>query len=806
MKLIYLICCIVIFYSGKAQTTVTIYPNTGTYCSGYVSSTGTKYNGNIQLSNGSILRRGWANFPLTAIPQNASISSISIIFYSYSGTELNATNTITGFIGDPITMNGNDLYNSIGTGNVFNSSSWSIGTSTNPSLNSKSLTASAFVQQQLSVGHVNFGFIRGATDIYSIYGFSSTNYKVRLEITYTTCQNSFNSGWIIPDNATFSTGYVKSTGVKYSGNLLVSLTSTYGRGWARFPLNSIPSNATITSANVRFYTYDGVSSATSNTIKGFTGNPITMTGSTLYSTIDNGTSLNNSSWSMGTIQNPAQNTKSLSNISFIQSQLSSGYLNLGFIRNVFNLYSIYGSNNSNYTIAIELNYTLPSSASISPVGPVNFCSGGSVSLNANTGNNLSYQWFKDGVPISGANSASYLSNSSGNYAALITNSAGCTVTSNSIQVTVNNLPNPLISGASSFCQGNTTTLFVTSNPGDTFQWKKNGVNLTGETNSTLIVSTAGFYSVLSTNTSGCSSISPSFNVTLSSTPNSSINALNPTTFCSGGGVNLSAPISTPGYIYQWYSNGNLILGANSNIYFATTSGTYKVLITNASGCSNFSNNSIVVNCLPQPTLNISGDTSICYGESTVLAANSNSFNIVWNGNQNQSTILVTPNVTTEYNVEAIGSNGCSNSETVTVVVHYASDTTIYLSSYGPLNMGGQIFDESGVYILDLNSIYGCDSIVTLNLNVYFNGIDEQIQDDIRVTNPVQNGQVVIFTQDALDLEIIGIYNLLGSEVKFQFVESTNDSTILKFEEFSGLYMISIKKGNKLINKPFVVAP
>jgi hypothetical protein len=731
---------------------------------------------------------------------------VTIIFYSYGGTVQAATNTITGFIGNPINLTGSNLYALVGSGTVFNSSSWNLGGTTNPAINSKTLNASTFVQQQLSLGYVNFGFIRGATDLYPIYGFSNTNYKVRLEITYTTCQNSFNSGWIIPDNVTFASGYVKSTGVKYSGNLLVSLTSTYGRGWARFPLNSVPSNATITSANVRFYTYDGVSSATSNTIKGFTGNPITMTGSTLYSTIDNGTSLNNSSWSMGTIQNPAQNTKSLSNISFIQSQLSSGYLNLGFIRNVFNLYSIYGSNNSNYTIAIELNYTLPSSASISPVGPVNFCSGGSVLLNASTGTNLSYQWLKDGVPISGANSANYTITSSGNYAVLTTNSTGCMITSNSILVTVYNSPSPIISGASSFCQGNSTVLSVSSNAGDTFQWKKNGVTLTGETNNTYVASTAGIYTVLSTNNLGCSSVSPSFNLTMNNNPNSTINALSPTTFCSGGGVNLSAPISSQGYNYQWYSNGNLILGANSNIYFATTSGTYKVLITNASGCSNFSNNSIVVNCLPQPTLNISGDTSICYGESTVLTANSNSFNIVWNGNQNQSTILVSPTVTTSYNVEAVGSNSCSNSETVTVVVHYASDTTIYLSSYGPLNMGGQIFDESGVYTLDLNSIYGCDSIVTLNLNVYFNGIDEQMQDDIKVTNPVQNGQLVIYAQDALNAEILGIYDLLGSEVKFQLIESTNDRKVLKFDESSGMYMIAIKKGNILINKPFVVAP
>src|SRR5690606_2457816 len=47
------------------------------------------------------------------------------------------------------------------------------------------------------------------------------------------------------------------------------------------------------------------------------------------------------------------------------------------------------------------------SASITPAGPTNFCAGGSVVLNANTGSGLSYTWRRDGQTISGANSSSY---------------------------------------------------------------------------------------------------------------------------------------------------------------------------------------------------------------------------------------------------------------------------------------------------------------------------------------------------------------------------------------------------------------
>jgi oligosaccharide reducing-end xylanase len=41
-------------------------------------------------------------------------------------------------------------------------------------------------------------------------------------------------------------------------------------------------------------------------------------------------------------------------------------------------------------------------ASITPAGPTTFCSGGSVTLNANTGSGLSYQWLLNGNNISAA--------------------------------------------------------------------------------------------------------------------------------------------------------------------------------------------------------------------------------------------------------------------------------------------------------------------------------------------------------------------------------------------------------------------
>jgi hypothetical protein len=63
--------------------------------------------------------------------------------------------------------------------------------------------------------------------------------------------------------------------------------------------------------------------------------------------------------------------------------------------------------------------------------------GGSVTLNANFNNNYNYKWLKNGVLIAGANSSSYIANSTGNYSVVET-VGSCADTSNAVSVTVAN--------------------------------------------------------------------------------------------------------------------------------------------------------------------------------------------------------------------------------------------------------------------------------------------------------------------------------------------------------------------------------
>lgn len=65
-------------------------------------------------------------------------------------------------------------------------------------------------------------------------------------------------------------------------------------------------------------------------------------------------------------------------------------------------------------------------ATISPSGIDTICFGTSINLSANTGNNLTYQWYKGNNTIAGASTPQYTTSLPGSYRVRVTNWAGCT--------------------------------------------------------------------------------------------------------------------------------------------------------------------------------------------------------------------------------------------------------------------------------------------------------------------------------------------------------------------------------------------
>ncbi|MBI1853611.1 MAG: immunoglobulin domain-containing protein [Planctomycetes bacterium] len=145
------------------------------------------------------------------------------------------------------------------------------------------------------------------------------------------------------------------------------------------------------------------------------------------------------------------------------------------------------------------------------------CDGGSVTFTVvATNGTLTYQWRKGGVDIGGATSASFTINpaglgDAGNYDVVVSNGCG-TTTSNTVTLTVGGstqiTTQPM--GSTVFVGDPASFSVVGSGtPPITYQWRKGGVDIGGETNSTYTIPVttlgdSGTYDVVVT--SGCGAV------------------------------------------------------------------------------------------------------------------------------------------------------------------------------------------------------------------------------------------------------------------------------------------------------------
>ncbi|MBL7864804.1 MAG: fibronectin type III domain-containing protein, partial [Cyclobacteriaceae bacterium] len=150
-------------------------------------------------------------------------------------------------------------------------------------------------------------------------------------------------------------------------------------------------------------------------------------------------------------------------------------------------------------------------------GPTSVCEGEHVVLNANSGSGLTYQWMKNGSPITGSASTftvgqTNLATESGNYHVIVTK-YGCSLPTVSIDVEIKaNPPQPTISAKPlEIIPG--ATLLTVANPSSTVQWKRDNTLIGGATQFFYVATGSGNYSALTWGSNGCSSASVDVGVT-----------------------------------------------------------------------------------------------------------------------------------------------------------------------------------------------------------------------------------------------------------------------------------------------------
>ncbi|MCS6990742.1 MAG: T9SS type A sorting domain-containing protein, partial [Chitinophagales bacterium] len=149
--------------------------------------------------------------------------------------------------------------------------------------------------------------------------------------------------------------------------------------------------------------------------------------------------------------------------------------------------------------------------SVSPSGSMTVCHGVPVLLSSSVSGSgpYTYQWYRGANAQAGATDPTYTTTKKGTFYVVVSNGS-CTATSNSVNINRNPTPPASVinqSGTTDLCvAGGTIQLRGNggASSGYTYQWYKNGVLMPGVTQRKITVTSTGSYTVVVTNSYGCS--------------------------------------------------------------------------------------------------------------------------------------------------------------------------------------------------------------------------------------------------------------------------------------------------------------
>ena len=292
----------------------------------------------------------------------------------------------------------------------------------------------------------------------------------------------------------------------------------------------------------------------------------------------------------------------------------------------------------NYTLTVTDNIGCTATNSLSVIalptpdptinGPAGFCEGSAATLTLN-------QSFPQMIWSNGDAAQSITISEPTVYAVTVTNPEGCTA-SNEWAVDEYSFPVVSINGPNSICSGSTATYSVTGSFSQ-INWS------TGETSTSINLSSAGIYDVTVTNANGCTnSSSQELEISNFLSPN-----INQTMATCDGMVTLGT-----GSTYQTYLWSN---GSTDPTIMVNADDTYSVTISDGTGCTGEDEIAVIVP--PPPTVQITGLNAVCENETTTLTADAGFSNYQWsNGETTPSIEVSTPNA---YSLIATDANGCT---------------------------------------------------------------------------------------------------------------------------------------------------
>jgi hypothetical protein len=213
----------------------------------------------------------------------------------------------------------------------------------------------------------------------------------------------------------------------------------------------------------------------------------------------------------------------------------------------------------------------------------------------------SYEWYSNYDVV--GTGPSYTTTVPGGYSLAVTFANGCGRTSPERFITA--MPvvtaDASLGNSTEICVGGATQLVATNIDGATYRWKLNGSSK--GTNYYQAATMPGVYSVIAT-LNGCASNPATVTVT-QRIVDVSTNTTGSISLCTPDSITISA-VSDWAYNYQWYLGSAQIAGATNESYTATTSGSYRVGITDYHcwGVPEKKSTATVVTATPTPVASV----------------------------------------------------------------------------------------------------------------------------------------------------------------------------------------------------------
>ncbi len=218
----------------------------------------------------------------------------------------------------------------------------------------------------------------------------------------------------------------------------------------------------------------------------------------------------------------------------------------------------------------------------------------------------------------------------GGYPITVVGNNSCGTSSQSIMNVY--VQQPIASASADLaCSGSNLNLYASG--GVSYSWSGPNGFTSQSANPVLYNATSvlnGTYSVIVTNSNGCSAITSTV-ISVNTSPSITGSTTNPTAGNANGSVTLSSVSGGSGFTYAWTAQNNPSFTANTQNISSLTSDNYTVLVTNASGC-----NTSQTFSLSDITLSVASSSNVsCYnGTNGTITLNTPSggtapYSFVW---------------------------------------------------------------------------------------------------------------------------------------------------------------------------------